>query len=166
MKYSFHFALLAILWSTSSVFAQEDRVFLAQLEPQYRLLLEDWLHTDCHVDSVSSERALLRAGRALENALVEALKLGPPNAEVAELASTSASRYELRQRWLSANGSAVDSDSLATLLAQTSDDFLADELSNQKLRWTSAAQEALSLVGSADTLKQLGLPLPGAVESR
>lgn len=138
--------------------ADKQRPVFSSLPVKYQTLLTTWLNQDCRVDSVNIEKDMASAGPILEEALWEAINLGPTEEDRADLQHSLGARYALRLRWLMQNGpEAVDPSVSKQLLAESEEQFRATEMAKLNDRWRDAAVAGLGFVCTDRSLERLRL---------
>lgn len=133
---------------------RETRPAFAELAGADQATLYLWLHANCAVGIDAQRAQFTRAGTRLEAALVEAFKMGPPDALLEELAATR------REDHLAITASAseepfVSPELRKRVLALSEDVYLNDGLARIVVNYKLAALEGLGLVGSEVALTWL-----------
>lgn len=110
-------------------FVDKQRPAFSLLPAKYQTLLTTWLNQDCRVDSVTIEKDMASAGQILEDALWEAINLGPTEEDRTDLKNSLRENYALRLRWLMQKESgAVDSALSKRLNEESEEKFFAKEM--------------------------------------
>lgn len=121
-----------------------------------RALAAQWLRGHCGVGEATEAR-LADAGAPLVAPFTEALRDGPPAADIAEIEKAASRRYEGREAALrSGDDLGLSAEALEAARKVTRDEYVARERRNFDSRYRSQAISGLAIVGGPEAKAILG----------
>jgi hypothetical protein len=163
MTRTLSFTIVAALLAVSAAAAQDPgatqvrRPAFAALEPDLQELVVTWLGLDCGAQEGTRIEDRLRAvGPRLEEAFLEALRLGRPAEDREADRKAIAERFDRRQEWLRSEGSdLLGQEEVGSLLARSQEEYVGDELRNADVGYRTQAVLALGFVGGDESRRVL-----------
>jgi len=133
----------------------------ASLQPDEQSQLHIWLLANCAVGADTRRKELLSIGSRSELALVEAFRMGPPVAFLAELANSRRNdRAAVHEQLAGEDRELFDDDLRARVNAIPEDSWVNDGINQTILSYRLAALDGISAVGTNTSIAWLERTTP------
>jgi len=150
------FASSAVLFELS-----ETRDEFSALEPDGQSLLYIWLLADCAVDANDRRAELLKFGSRGELALIEAFRMGPPDAFIAEIADARRNDlFAIRAQLEGEDRELFDEEITKRVLEISEKSYVNDGITPVIQSYKLAALDGIAITGTNTSITWLERTIP------
>jgi hypothetical protein len=150
-------------YASSDVIAElmQERPAFASLSRHAQAAIYNWLLANCAVGAEDRKATLERVGSSAEFALIEAFRMGPPQALLDQLATETQRTYEgIVASVVTGEDLPFSPSAKEALLALRRDEYVGNTLDITIINYRRASLSGIDLVGSAMSLRWLERTIP------